>query len=89
MSCNNNNTENAVKSLKPPKGFVGRACIHIPIKIRWPDSVHPTREELEESLPGFRDQHIPQPLTQEVLMDYFQYVLPYNEDETKQHQEQK
>lgn len=86
MSCNNNNTENAVKSLKPPKGFVGHLYIHIP-EVKWSEPVHPTPEELEESLPGFRVQHIPQPLTPEILMDYFQYVLPYNEDDIKQHQE--
>ena len=82
MNCINN-TEGSVKNSIIQKDFVGRACIHIPIKIKWPDPVHPTPEELEESLPGFRDQHIPYPLTQEVLMGYFQYVLPYNEDDTK------
>lgn len=60
----------------------GMKChIHLP-KLKWPEPVHPTVDELEESLPGFRDQYIPNPLTPEILMDYFKYVLPYTREPT-------
>ena len=47
----------------------------------WPKPVSPTKEEIEETLPGFKEQYLPQIMTPDILEELFPYVQKVlNED---------
>lgn len=55
------------------KCLKGRVCFSSLIET-FGKPISPTREEIEDSLPGFEDQYIPQIMTVEVLEELFPYV---------------
>ena len=38
------------------------------------EPIHPTYEEIERTLPSFKDQHVPQIMTPEILEEVIPYV---------------
>jgi len=58
---------------KLPKDFNGHICLSFPDAFSCSEP-RPTREELEESLSGIRDQHLPKLMTVEILEGVFPYV---------------
>lgn len=54
-----------------------KRIIHISLvspKVRWPKPVSPTIDEIEETLPGFKEQYLPKIMTPDILEELFPYV---------------
>lgn len=49
--------------------------IYLPfLEEMWPKPVSPTREEIEETLPGFKEQYLPKIMTLDIWEELFPYV---------------